>query len=148
MKNQTKLFTALCLAALAVGCNQEKTTSQQLNELKAETKAVAAEMQDYTFAQKTEFAEKMQSQLAAINADLDQLAAKIEKSSTATQAEARPKLQALREKADQLGRQLDQVKSATASTWDNVKAGTKKAYDELKDGFHQSRQWLSEKIAP
>lgn len=54
-------------------------------------------MQDYTFAQKTEFAEKCRA-LAAINADLDQLAAKIEKSSAATQAEARPKLQALREK--------------------------------------------------
>jgi ElaB/YqjD/DUF883 family membrane-anchored ribosome-binding protein len=79
---------------------------------------------------------------------LDQLAAKIEKSSDAAKAEAKPKLQALREKADQLGKQLDEAKNATESTWDSVKAGSKKAYNELKDGFNQARQWVSDKIAP
>ena len=49
---------------------------------------------------------------------------------------------------DQLGKQLDEVKNASESTWDSVKAGSKKAYDELKDSFQQSRQWLSDKVAP
>ena len=66
----------------------------------------------------------------------------------AVKAEAKPKLQALREKADQLGKQLDEVKNATESTWDSVKSGTRKAYDALKEGFQQSRQWVSDKIAP
>ena len=57
---------------------------------------------DSTFAQKPEFTERVKSQLAEINQSLDQLEAKIEKSSHAAKAAAKPKLQALREKANQL----------------------------------------------
>jgi ElaB/YqjD/DUF883 family membrane-anchored ribosome-binding protein len=105
-------------------------------------------MKDYTYAQKAEFTQKMQGQLAKINKDLEQLAASIEKSSDTAKAEAKPKLQALREKADLLGKQLDGAKNATESTWDSVKEGSKKAFDELRDGFNQARQWVSDKIAP
>ena len=105
-------------------------------------------MKDYTFAQKAEFVEKMQGQLAALNRDLDQLAAKIDTSSDAVKAEAKPKLQALRDQTAQLNKQLDEVKNATESTWDSVKNGFKKAYESSKDGFNQARQWVSDKIAP
>ncbi len=148
MKLKTFLLTFLAVAACAVGCNKEGTTAEQIDKLKAETKEAAQDMKDYTYAQKAEFTETMQSQLAAINKDLDQLEAKIEKASDAAKAEAKPKLQALREKAAQLGKQLDEAKNATESTWDSVKAGSKKAYGELKDGFNQARQWVSDKIAP
>jgi hypothetical protein len=47
-----------------------------------------------------------------------------------------------------LSKQLEEGRSATESTWNDVKAGTRKTYDVLKDGFQQSRQWVSEKIAP
>ena len=82
------------------------------------------------------------------DAFLDQLQAKVDKSSDAFQAEAKPKLQALRDQADQLKKQLDATGNATESTWDSVKSATQKAYDSLKDGFNQSRQWVSDKIAP
>jgi len=59
----------------------------------------------------------MRSQLVALNADLDQLSAKIEKSSDASKAEAKPKLQALRDQTAVLNKQLDGVKDATESTW-------------------------------
>jgi predicted nucleic acid-binding Zn-ribbon protein len=64
----------------------------------------------------------MQAQLAVLNQDLDQLAAKIDRSSDAIKAEAQPKLQALREQAAQLNKQLADVQNATESTWDSVKA--------------------------
>jgi chromosome segregation ATPase len=145
-----KIFTStlLAMAALAAGCDKEPTASQQMDKVKTETKDAAHDMKDYTYAQKAEFTEKMQSQLADINKDLDQLAAKIESSSDAVKAEAKPKLQVLRDQAAGLNKQLDEVKNASESTWDSVKSGTSKAYDSLKDGFQQSRQWLSEKIAP
>jgi len=147
MKHKTLLLTFLA-AAFAVGCDKPSSTSQELDRVQDKTKAAAQEMKDYTFAQKAEFTATMQSQLAAINKDLDVLAAKIEKSSAAAKAEARPKLEALRAKADQLNKQLDEAKNATESTWDSVKATSKKAYAELKDGFMQARQWVSDKIAP
>ena len=148
MKHKTFTLAILSIAALAVGCNKEQTTSQQIETVKTETKEAAQDMKDYTFAQKAEFVEKMQGQLDALNKDLDQLAAKIEKSSDAVKAEAKPKLQALRDQAAQLNKQLDEARNATESTWDSVKGGFSKAYEATKDGFNQARQWVSDKIAP
>jgi ElaB/YqjD/DUF883 family membrane-anchored ribosome-binding protein len=105
-------------------------------------------MKDYTFAQKAEFVKTMQGQLDALNKDLDELSAKIDSSSDAVKAEAKPKLQALRDQAAKLNTQLDEAKNATESTWDSVKSGFQKAYEATKDGFNQARQWVSDKIAP
>jgi cytochrome c556 len=148
MKHNPLHITFLALSAVAVGCDKEATTSQQLDKVQTETKAAAQDMKDYTYAQKSAFVEAMQVQLAALNRDLDQLSAKVEKSSDAAKTEAKPKLQALRDQADKLNQQLDKAKNATESTWDVVKADSKKAYNELKDGFQQARQWVSDKIAP
>src|SRR6185295_18580601 len=141
MKCNRLMIAFLSAAAFVAGCNKEETTSQKLDKVQAKTAEAAQDMKDYTFAQKAEFTEKMQSELAAINKDLDQLAAKIEKSSDAVKAEAQPKLQGLREQTTKLGKQLEDVKNATESTWDTVKEASKKAYSELKDGFQQARQW-------
>jgi paraquat-inducible protein B len=149
MKNKTLVITFLSIAAFAVGCNKEQTTSQQIENVKTETKQAAQDMKDYTFAQKAEFVKQMQVQLDNLNnKDLDQLAAKIDSSSDAVKAEAKPKLQALRDQAAQLNKQLEDVRNATESTWDSVKSGFQKAYEATKDGFNQARQWVSDKIAP
>jgi ElaB/YqjD/DUF883 family membrane-anchored ribosome-binding protein len=148
MIHKTLLLAFLSVAAFVVGCDKPATTAQQLDKLQVKTAEATQDLKDYTFAQKTEFAESMRKQLTAINGELDQLAAKIETSSDAAKAEARPKLQALREKAAQLGRQLDGATNATESAWDSVKAGSKTAYSELTDGFIVARQWVSDKIAP
>jgi len=148
MKNKTLIITFLSIAAFAVGCKKEQTTSQQIENVKTETKQAAQDMKDYTFAQKAEFVKTMQGQLDALNKDLDQLAVKIDSSSDAVKADAKPKLQALRDQAAQLNKQLEDVRNSTESTWDSVKAGFQKAYDATKDGFNQARQWVSDKIAP
>ena len=113
MKHKHLLLSLLAVAAFAVGCNKEQTTSQQIDKVQAETKQAAQEMKDYTYAEKTEFVEKMQAQLAALNKDVDQLSAKVEKASDAIKAEAQPKLQALRDQTAQLNKQLDEAKNAT-----------------------------------
>jgi chromosome segregation ATPase len=138
----------LSIVTLAVGCDKSQTTSQQMKQVKAETKQAAQDMKDYTFAQKTEFVAAMQIQLDALNKDLDQLSAKIESSTDAVKAEAKPKLQALRDQAARLNKQLDDAKNATESTWDSVKAECSKGYEATKDGFNQARQWVSDKISP
>ena len=148
MKNKTLVITLLSIAAVAMGCNKEQSTSQQMDKVQTETKQAAQDMKDYTFAQKAEFVKTMQGQLDALNKDLDQLSAKIDSSSDAIKAEAKPKLQALRDQTARLNTQLDDAKNATESTWDSVKNGFTKAYEATKDGFNQSRQWVSDKIAP
>ena len=148
MKFKTLGITFLSVVAFAVGCNQEPTTSQQIDKVKTETATAAHDMKDYTFAQKSDFVAKMQEQLNALNKDLDQLSAKIESSSSAMKADAKPKLQALRNQSVDLTKQLDNARNATESTWDSVKASSQKAFDSAKDEFQQARQWVSDKIAP
>ena len=156
MKHQYLLIILLSAAALSVGCDRsEKSTTEnseatakQFDKVKTDTKEAAQDMKDYAYAQKSEFVGKMQTQLDEINQDLERLAAKIEKSSDTAKAEAKPKLQALRDQTAKLTKQLDEAKNATESTWDDVKAGFRKGYSELKDGFQQARQWVSDKIAP
>jgi uncharacterized membrane-anchored protein YhcB (DUF1043 family) len=144
------LFITSCLAiAFTFGCKPStETTAQQLDKAQAETKAAAQQIRDYTFAQKAEFVTTMQAQLADLNRNLDELSTKIEKSSAAVQAETKPKLAALRDQATQLNKRLEDVTTATESTWGTIKADCEKGYAALKDGFAQSRQWISDKIAP
>lgn len=150
MKTNNLAIPLLAAAAILVGCKpaDEKSTTEQFDKVKKETKAAAEDMKDYAFAQKDEFVAKMQVQLAEINRDLDELSVRVEKSSETAKAEWKPKLQALRDQAERLNKQLDQARNATESTWNEVKSGARKAYDELKDGFQKARQWVSEKIAP
>jgi cytochrome c556 len=148
MKNKTLLITFLSIVAFAVGCDKQQTTSQQIDQVQTETKQDAQDMKDYTYAQKDEFVKAMQIQLTALDQDLDKLSAKIDSSSDDIKAEAKPKLQALRDQSTQLHQKLADARNATETTWDSVKAGFQKAYDSTKDGFNQARQWVSDKIAP
>ncbi|HSH93121.1 MAG TPA: hypothetical protein VK968_03170 [Roseimicrobium sp.] len=148
MKNKSFLPIVLSVAAIVTGCNREPTAAQQMDKLKADTKAAVQDMADYTYSQKAEFTIKMQAQLAEIKTDLDQLEAKIEKSSDKVKADATPKLKALRQQESELKQQLEAVKDSNESTWESVKAASRKTAASIKDGFQQSRQWLSDKIAP
>jgi hypothetical protein len=148
MKNKIWLVTIFATAALAAGCNKDQTTEQQLNKVQADAQQTAEDMKDYTFAEKADFVTAMQAQLTKMDSDLDALSAKIASSSDAVQAEAKPKLQALRDQSAQLKQQLADAQNATESTWDSVKTGTKKAYASMAQGFTNARQWVSDKIAP
>jgi len=148
MKSKILAVAALSMAALASGCNKEQTASQQIETVQARTADAAQSMKDYTFAQKAEFTADMQTQLAAINKDMDELAAKIEKSSDAIKAQAGPKLQALRDEVAQLNKQLDEARGAPESTWDSVKDGTRKSYATLKVEVLKARKWAADTIAP
>ena len=137
MKNTLLAITFLAVTAFAAGCKpaEDNSTAQQLDKVKTETKADAQAMKDYAFAQKAEFVADMQGQLDALNKDLDQLSAKIDKSSDAVKADAKPKLQALRDEAAKMNKQLDEARNATESTWDSVKAGSRKTWDALEERF-------------
>ncbi|MGZ4961873.1 MAG: sll1863 family stress response protein [Limisphaerales bacterium] len=147
MKQKLFCLTLFSIIAIAIGCNND-STSKQLDKIESDTKQAAADMKDYSYAQKDAFVKKMQEQLDALKKDLDQLSAKIEASSDKVKAEAKPKLDALRAQQGQLSVQLDKVKAATESTWENVKVGFKSAYESSKAGFNSARQWVSDKVAP
>jgi hypothetical protein len=148
MKTNSVLFTFLSIAALAAGCDQPPTASQQIDKVQTETKQAAADMKNFTYAQKAEFVQAMQAQLTTLNADLDKLSASIDSSSDTIKATAKPKLQVLRDQAAKLNGQLADAQNATESTWESVKADSQKAYTSLANSVTEARQWVSDKIAP
>lgn len=154
MKNKLMTASIVVGAVLLAGCAKESavlttdSTAQQLDEAQAATKDAVQEMQDFTYAQRTEFVATMKTKMAALERSLDELSAEIEKSGDAVKTEAKPKLAALRQQVATLNEQVDALQNATPTTWDNVKAEAQKTYASLEDGFNQARQWVSEKIAP
>ena len=145
--------TFFAITAFAVGCERSaeqdrKATTEQINQVQAKTAVAAQDMKDYTYTQKDEFVAKMQSQMAEINRDLDQLMERADKSKDEVKAETKPKIQALRDQAAKLNQKLDEAKNATESSWNDVKTAVKKGFGELKEGFQNARQWVSDKIAP
>ena len=149
-------ITFLAATAFTVGCkpaaeqspSETQSATAQFDKVKNQTNVATHGVEDSAHPEKAEFVAKMRSQLDEIKGSLDQLSAKVEKASDAAKAEAKPKLEALREQMARLNKQLEGTKSATESTWGDAKAGFEKGYSELKDGFQQARQWVSDKIAP
>ncbi len=146
MKHGNFVFTFFFIAAFAVGYTARSEESAE--KVKEETKAAADSAKDYAFTQKTEFIAKMKRELAEINIQIDKLSEKAGKAGEAGRDEAKSKLQALRDQAAKLNKQLDEANNVAESKWNDFKTGFNKSYSDMKDTFKQSRQWLSEKIAP
>ena len=60
-----------------------------MDQIQSESTVAPRDMKEYTFAQKNEFIEEKQIELAEINRELDRLSAKIETSSEAIKAESK-----------------------------------------------------------
>ncbi len=90
----------------------------------------------------------MKEKLDKLNADIAALSARIDKANDQAKADAKPKLQALRDQAAKLGDMLGKAQVATASSWDALKADFKTGFADLEIGITDARKWLSEKIAP
>ncbi|MDD5308527.1 MAG: hypothetical protein PHU25_14490 [Deltaproteobacteria bacterium] len=157
MRHTIPGITFFLVAALAGGCattdgkaavepKQSGTATVKLEKAKTETKEAVQASQDYAYAQKTEFVDKMKKDLTGIQEEVDRLSVRVDKSSGAAKADAKIRLEEVRQKWAQAKKQLDQAESATEATWDNVKGGVRKSYGELKDSFDKTRQWLSDKI--
>ena len=129
MKPINTLIALASAAVFVVGCDKEKTPSEQIDQVKTDTKEAAKEMKDYTYAQKDEFVASMQERLTSIDKEIERISVRIEAASDAAKADAKPKLAALRAQASRLDKQLAEVKDAGESTWSDVKTGSRKAFD-------------------
>ena len=127
---------------------EEKSAAKQLDDVKTETKATAQEMKDFTFAQKAEFVGPCKFNWTRLTRIWTNSPPGSTSSTDAVKADAKPKLQALRDQVTKLNHQLDEARNASESTWDSVKADSQLALNSVKNTFQQSRQWLSDKIAP
>ena len=133
---------------ITTGCEKKRTAAEQLDRVQAKTADVAQDIKDYTYSQKDAFVANMRIQLAELNRELDELSARIVKSTAKVKADAQPRIEALRNQTARLNKQLDDATNATESNWDKFQADVRKAHDASKEDFKQARQWLSDNIAP
>jgi len=146
MRHGNFVIAFFCAAVFAAGYTARG--EENVEKVKEKTKETAEAVKDYTFAQKTEFVAKMKSELAETNTKIDKLSVKAEKAGEDAKVEAKSKLQALREQAAKLNKQLDAADNVVEADWADFKSGVNKSYNDMKDAFKQSRQWLSKKISP
>lgn len=124
------------------------SSSAKLEKAKQETKEAAEAIRDYGYAEKAEFIAEMQKQLAEIQTELDRLSAEVEASKGQAKADAKVRLDRLREKWTATKQRLHEAEQAKESDWNTVKGDVKHSYGELKDSFDETRTWLSKEIAP
>ena len=148
MKHKTPFLILTTTAMILVGCDEKQTTSQQLDGAQKDATAVARNIKNYSYSEREEFVKSERTRLIELNRDLDDLAARVERSSDAVKAEANQKLAILRDQVARLNRQLDDVGNTTESAWDKFKDDVRATQDASEDEFNKARQWLSEKVAP
>ena len=148
MKHTTRSLMLIAAAVIATGCDKKQTASEQLDKVQTKTAEVAQNIKDYSYAEKDEFVKTERTQLTALNRDLDELAARVEKSTAAVKAEAQPRIETLRGQTARLNKHLDEASNATESSWAKFKDEVRKTHTESKEEFNKARQWLSDKIAP
>jgi hypothetical protein len=159
MTHQKLLLPFLFAAALSMGCKSttetptpdvkpDDTAAVQLAKAKVETKQATQAMADYAYTRKAEFVATMNKELVVLQEDLDRLAAKVASAGGAARADAKTKLETVREKLSQTKNLLAQAESATESTWNGATGGFRQSYASLKESIEDTRQWLSDKIAP
>jgi chromosome segregation ATPase len=151
MKSNPLLLTLLAIGILSLGCNRRDTTSEQVTPVQAHTTPTpqsSTPVNTYNYSEKHVFTSHIETELAELNHEIDLLAARIDRSSDQVKTEASAKLQRLRDQSARLNEQLEEAKGSSESAWDDVKSGTKRSLDSLNESFQESRQWVSEKIAP
>jgi hypothetical protein len=136
------------VSILFAGCDRPAETTQVPARVEVQPPAIVESPDSFGFSNRTNYAAAMREQLADINRDMDELEARIERSSDSVKVEAKSRLQLLRSKASQLGQSLDQAQEVTESSWDKFKSDAKATYGEVADGLTEARQWISDKIAP
>ena len=130
------------------GCEKKQTASQQLDKVQEKSAEVAKDIKEYSYSQRDEFVKIERKHLFSLNRDLDDLAARVERSSVAVKSEAEPRITSLRERTARLNKRLDEAASATESSWDQFKSDVHATYTASTEELNKARQWLSEKIAP
>ncbi|MBI5546116.1 MAG: hypothetical protein HY901_19670 [Deltaproteobacteria bacterium] len=159
MRHTTLALMLLLVAGLAPGCDSADGTAATGTRPRdpwaapgdktiVETEESMQAMQDYAYTQRAAFLAQMRRELTEVQQELDQLDAAIDRSGGVASADAKARLEVVRETWAQAKLKLDHAESATESTWDEVKGGFRRAHGELKDSFEKTRQWLSDKLAP
>ena len=103
-----------------------------------ETQEALTATKDYTIQQKDAFQRKVQSELDEIQVRITQLRGQVKHSSAEARADFQKAISELEKKKDLAEKKAQDIRSATASSWEQAKSKTAAAMDDLRDSLKRT----------
>jgi TolA-binding protein len=107
-----------------------------------ETQEAVTATKDYTIQQKAVFQRKVQAELDEMQLRIAQLRGQVTHASVEAQADVQKAIKELEKKKELSQKKVEDIHSATASSWEQVKSKTAAAMDDLRDSFTRARSHL------
>ena len=123
----------------AVGAAERPVTSDRIVR---ETQEAVRATKDYTIQQKDAFQRKIQTELDEMQVHMTQLRAQVKHESGKTRADMQKAVEELEKKTDLANKKLQDIHSATTSSWQQAKAKTAAAMDDLRDSLNRTLSQL------
>ena len=122
-----------------VGASEKPVTGDRIIR---ETQEAMKATKDYTIQQKDAFQRKIQSELDDMQVHITQLRAQLKHESGKTRADMQKAIEELEKKTDLANKKLQDIHSATTSSWEQAKAKTAAAVDDLRDSLNRTLSQL------
>jgi TolA-binding protein len=107
-----------------------------------ETQEAMTATKDYTIQQKDVFQRKVQVELDEMQLRIAQLRGQVTHASVEAQADVQKAIKELEKKKELAQKKVEDIHSATTSSWEQVKSKTAAAMDDLRDSFTRVRSHL------
>ena len=123
----------------AVGAAEKPVTGDRIVR---ETQEAVRATKDYTIQQKDAFQRKIQTELDEMQLQITQLHAQIKHESGKTRADIQKAIEELEKKTDLANKKMQDIHSATTSSWEQAKSKTAAAMDDLRDSLNRTLSQL------
>jgi Skp family chaperone for outer membrane proteins len=122
-----------------VGASEKPVTGDRIIR---ETQEAMRATKDYTIQQKDAFQRKIQTELDEMQGHITQLRAQVKHESGKTRADMQKAIEELEKKTDLANKKLQDLHSATTSSWEQAKSKTAAAMDDLRDSLNRTLSQL------
>ncbi|MBI3806754.1 MAG: hypothetical protein HY281_04450 [Nitrospirae bacterium] len=107
-----------------------------------ETQEAVTATKDYTIQQKDAFQRKVQTELDEMQVRITQLRGQLNHASAEARTDIQKAIVELEKKKDLANKKVQEIHSATASSWEQVKSKTAAAMDDLRDSLNRTLSHL------
>lgn len=123
------------LVVAAAGASEKPVTGDKIVR---ETQEAMRATKDYTIQQKDAFQRKIQAELDEMQGHITQLRAQVKHESGKTRMDIQKAIEELEKKTDLANKKMQDIHSATTSSWEQAKLRTAAAMDELRDSLNRT----------
>ena len=123
----------------AVAASEKPVTGDRIVR---ETQEAVRATKDYTIQQKDAFQRKIQTELEEMQVHITQLRTQVKHESGKTRTDIQKAIDELEKKTDLANKKLQDIHSATTSSWEQAKSKTAAAMDDLRDSLNRTLSQL------